>query len=95
MLDDTHRLSKRTVHVQGALAAARDATGLAARAVAFTADATLARAAPARATAALSPGHPGCAADTISDETVKVGSQPSTEFVTALKTRIASGSQDN
>ncbi len=45
--------SSGTVHVQGALAAARDATGRAARGLAFTADATLAHAAPARVRAAL------------------------------------------
>jgi translocation and assembly module TamB len=57
--------STGTVHVQGTLAAARDATGLAARTVAFTADATLAHAAPARVTAVLDAGSlvvPGLAA---------------------------------
>lgn len=50
---------------------------------------------PTRQAIELSPGHPGCAVDTISDETVKVGSQPSADFVTALKTWVASGAQDN
>jgi hypothetical protein len=50
---------------------------------------------PTRQAIDLSPGHPGCAVDTISDETVKVGSQPSADFVTALKTWITSGAQDN
>lgn len=50
---------------------------------------------PTRQAIDLSPGHPGCAVDTISDETVKVGSQPSADFITALKTWITSGAQDN
>lgn len=50
---------------------------------------------PTRQAIDLSPGHPGCSVDTISDETVKVGSQPSAEFVTALKTWITGGAQDN
>lgn len=50
---------------------------------------------PTRQAIDLSPGHPGCAVDTISDETVKVGSQPSADFVTALKTWVAGGAQDN
>jgi hypothetical protein len=50
---------------------------------------------PTRQAIDLSPGHPGCAVDTISDETVKVGSQPSAEFVTALKTWVTGGAQDN
>ena len=50
---------------------------------------------PIRQVIDLSPGHPGCATDTISDETVKVGSQPSVDFVTALKTWISNGAQDN
>lgn len=50
---------------------------------------------PTRQAIDLSPGHPGCSVDTISDETVKVGSQPSADFVTALKTWITSGAQDN
>jgi hypothetical protein len=57
--------STGTVHVQGTLAAARDATGLQARAVVFTADATLAHTAPARVTAVLDAGSlvvPGLAA---------------------------------
>lgn len=57
--------SAGVVHVQGTLAAARDATGLAARTVAFTADATLAHTAPARVTAMLDAGSlvvPGLAA---------------------------------
>jgi len=40
-------------------------------------------------------GHAGCDVDAISDETVKVGSQPSAEFVTALKTWITNGATDN
>jgi translocation and assembly module TamB len=43
--------SAGTVHVQGTIAGARDATGLAARAVAFTADAALTGAAPLRTSA--------------------------------------------
>ncbi len=50
---------------------------------------------PTRQAIDLSPQHPGCDVDTISDETVKVGSQPSTEFITALRTWISSGSPDN
>ena len=50
---------------------------------------------PTRQAIDLSPGHPGCAVDTISDETVKVGSQPSADFVTALKSWITGGAQDN
>lgn len=50
---------------------------------------------PTRQAIDLSPQHPGCAVDTISDETVKVGSQPSADFVTALKTWITNGAQDN
>ncbi len=50
---------------------------------------------PTRQAIDLSPDHPGCAVDTISDETVKVGSQPSADFVTALKTWITGGAQDN
>jgi hypothetical protein len=50
---------------------------------------------PTRQAIDLSPGHPTCDVDTISDETVKVKSQPSAEFVTALKTWISSGAQDN
>jgi hypothetical protein len=45
--------STGTVHVQGTIARARAATGLRARAVAFTADAALAPAAPARAAVTL------------------------------------------
>lgn len=41
------------------------------------------------------PQHAGCDVDTISDETVKVGSQPSSDFLTALKTWIANGAKDN
>jgi hypothetical protein len=50
---------------------------------------------PTRQAIDLSPGHPGCAVDTISDETVKVGNQPSADFVTALKTWVSNGAQDN
>jgi hypothetical protein len=50
---------------------------------------------PTRQVIDLSPGHPSCDVDTISDETVKVGSQPSAEFITALKTWISGGAQDN
>lgn len=40
-------------------------------------------------------GHAGCDVDSISDQTVKVGSQPSSEFITALKTWITNGASDN
>ena len=50
---------------------------------------------PTRQAIDLSPGHPSCDVDAISDETVKVGSPPSAEFVTALKTWISGGAQDN
>jgi hypothetical protein len=40
-------------------------------------------------------GHADCDIDAISDETVKVGSQPSSAFVTALKTWISGGALDN
>jgi hypothetical protein len=50
---------------------------------------------PTRQAIDLSPGHPTCDVDTISDETVKVGSAPSADFVTALKTWITSGAQDD
>jgi hypothetical protein len=38
---------------------------------------------------------PDCDVDSISDETVKVGSQPSAAFITALKTWISGGALDN
>jgi len=50
---------------------------------------------PTRQVIDLSPQHPSCDVDSISDETVKVGSQPSTAFVTALKTWISNGATDN
>jgi hypothetical protein len=50
---------------------------------------------PTRQTIDLSPGHPDCDIDMITDATVKVGSQPSTAFVTALKTWITNGAMDN
>jgi hypothetical protein len=40
-------------------------------------------------------GHPNCDVDSISDETVKAGSQPSSDFVTALKGWITAGAMDN
>lgn len=39
--------------------------------------------------------HPNCDVDAITDATVKVGSQPSSAFVTALKTWISNGAMDN
>lgn len=50
---------------------------------------------PTRQAIDLSPQHATCDVDTISDETVKVGSQPSSDFVTALKTWVGNGAQDN
>lgn len=50
---------------------------------------------PTRQAIDLSPGHPDCDIDMISDETVKVGSPPSTEFVAALKMWISDGALDN
>ena len=50
---------------------------------------------PTRQTIDLSPGHPGCDIDMITDATVKVGSQPSTAFVAALKMWISDGALDN
>jgi len=50
---------------------------------------------PTRQAIDLSPQHATCDNDTISDETVKVGSQPSAAFVTALKTWITGGAMDN
>jgi len=41
------------------------------------------------------PGHANCDASAIADMTVKVGSQPSASFVTALKTWITNGAMDN
>jgi len=40
-------------------------------------------------------GHAGCDVDSISDQTVKVGSQPSSAFIAALKTWITNGALDN
>jgi len=40
-------------------------------------------------------GHVGCDVDSISDQTVKVGSQPSSAFISALKTWITNGAPDN
>lgn len=39
--------------------------------------------------------HAGCDMDTIGDETVKVGSQPSAAFITALKDWITAGAPNN
>jgi hypothetical protein len=50
---------------------------------------------PTRQAIDLSPGHPDCDIDMITDATVKVGSQPSTAFVAALKTWISNGAMDN
>lgn len=50
---------------------------------------------PTRQVIDLSPQHPTCDVDMITDATVKVGSQPSTAFVTALKTWITNGAMDN
>jgi hypothetical protein len=50
---------------------------------------------PTRQVIDLSPGHPNCDVDSITDATVKVGSQPSTDFVTALKDWITAGATDN
>ena len=50
---------------------------------------------PTRQAIDLSPQHPSCDIDAISDETVKAGSQPSSEFIAALKTWITSGAMDN
>ena len=50
---------------------------------------------PTRQAIDLSPGHPDCDIDMITDATVKVGSQPSTAFVAALKTWIGNGAMDN
>jgi hypothetical protein len=41
------------------------------------------------------PAHVNCDVDSITDATVKVGSQPSSEFVTALKGWITAGAMDN
>jgi len=41
------------------------------------------------------PGHADCDSSAISDETVKVGSQPSSEFIAALKTWITNGALNN
>jgi hypothetical protein len=50
---------------------------------------------PTRNLIDLSPAHPMCDADTISDMTVKVGRQPSSAFITALSTWITAGALDN
>jgi hypothetical protein len=50
---------------------------------------------PTRQVIDLSPQHPSCDVDSISDMTVKAGSQPSAAFLTALKTWITSGAMDN
>jgi hypothetical protein len=50
---------------------------------------------PTRQVIDLSPQHPSCDVDSITDATVKAGSQPSAAFVTALKTWISSGAMDN
>ena len=41
------------------------------------------------------PGHPDCDVDTISDQTLKVGSQPSSAFIAALKSWIQQGAPNN
>ena len=41
------------------------------------------------------PAHAGCDMDTISDETAKVGSQPSAAFITALKGWLTAGAPNN
>jgi hypothetical protein len=50
---------------------------------------------PTRQAIDLSPQHADCDIDAITDATVKVGSQPSAAFVTALKTWITNGAMDN
>jgi len=50
---------------------------------------------PTRQAIDLSPQFPSCDVDSITDATVKVGSQPSTEFLTALQTWITSGAPNN
>jgi hypothetical protein len=50
---------------------------------------------PTRQTIDLSPGHADCDIDMITDATVKVGNQPSTAFVDALKTWVNNGALDN
>ena len=41
------------------------------------------------------PAHPNCDVNTISDETVKVGSAPSAAFIAALKGWLQAGAQNN
>ncbi len=41
------------------------------------------------------PGMPDCDGDAISDQTVKVGSDPSPQFIAALKTWLMNGSPNN
>jgi hypothetical protein len=50
---------------------------------------------PTRQVIDLSPQHASCDVDSITDATVKAGSQPSAEFITALKTWISNGAMDN
>ena len=50
---------------------------------------------PTRQAIDLSPQHATCDVDSITDATVKVGSQPSAMFVSALKTWITNGAMDN
>ena len=50
---------------------------------------------PTRNVIDLSPTHPNCDVDSITDETVKVGSQPSAAFVQALKDWLAAGAPNN
>jgi mono/diheme cytochrome c family protein len=50
---------------------------------------------PTREVIDLSPQSPNCNVDSITDATVKVGSQPSALFITALKAWITSGAMDN
>lgn len=40
-------------------------------------------------------GHASCDMDTITDETAKVGSAPSTEFIASLKTWLAGGARND
>lgn len=50
---------------------------------------------PTRQAIDLSPTFPNCDIDTITDATVKSGKQPSTAFVSALKTWITNGAMNN
>lgn len=50
---------------------------------------------PTRQVIDLSPGSPNCDVDSITDATVKAGRQPSSAFVSALKTWIDGGALNN